>query len=290
MSGPAPGLRPLRPIIAPFMTALGTVVLGGDARGIHLRLPCAPVVCAAGGDTIDLRAVASLLDHAGGAAVYAALPALKATATLDLRMDLVGAPAPGRDVFVDARCEAIDAGSALVIGDAWAGDAAGSARAPIARITGRFVVGLGPGQRPGADSERVREATAAAHVPVAAPQVGSFDELFGGRVDGAEAGAVFTLPPAPWLVGSIALPALHGGVVAAGLMTAAQALAADAAAEAPGLSLKSLTVQYLRAAHLQETRFAARVIKRGGRALYIGVDATQRGGERSSAAMQCLYA
>jgi acyl-coenzyme A thioesterase PaaI-like protein len=123
-------------------------------------------------------------------------------------------------------------------------------------------------------------------VPLAAPSVRCFDELLGGNA----AGPVFTLPPAPWLIGSIALPALHGGVVAAGLMTAAEALAGDAASHVAGLSLKSLTVQYLRAAHVEETRFAARVVKRGGRALYVGAEATQGAGGRSVAALQCLYA
>jgi acyl-coenzyme A thioesterase PaaI-like protein len=284
----AANASPLRQTFTPFMLALDSRVRGGNAQRIRLHLPFAPATCLRGGDATDLRAVASLLDHAGGAAVYAALPDLKATATLDLRMDLAGMPAAGQDVFVDAGCVAIDDGSALVVGEAWGGEAGAdaSARTPIARMTGRFVVGLGPGQRPGGDDRRAREARAAAHVPVVPPRVDSFDELLGGSTGGT----VFTLPPAPWLVGSIALPALHGGAIAAGLMTAAQALAADPATEAPGLRLKSLTVQYLRAAHLEETRFDARVVKRGGRALYLAVDATQRGGERGIATLQCLYA
>lgn len=277
---------PLRKTFTPFMLALGSLVRGDSAQRIRLHLPFSPSTCLRGRDTTDLRAVASLLDHAGGAAVYAALPDLKATATLELRMDVTGMPEPGQDVFVDASCVAIDDGSALVIGEAWGAlsENEPEARTPIARMSGRFVVGLGPGQRPGADDQRAREARAAAHVPVAPPIVCSFEELLGG----ATTGAVFTLPPAPWLVGSIALPALHGGVAAAGLMTAAGALAADAGA--PGLGLKSLTVQYLRAAHLEPTRFAAQVVKQGARALYLGVEATQREGQRGIAAMQCLYA
>lgn len=202
--------RPLRRSLAPFMRALGSFMLGGVGQRIRWRLPFSPAACAPGGDTIDLRAVAALLDHAGGAAVFAALPDLKATATLELRMDLVGTPSPGQDICVDAGCEAIDAGSVLVVGDAWCLDVAGSARRPVARMTGRFVVGVGPGQRPGDDAWRAREATAAAHVAVAPPSLRSFEELLGGMVTGH----AFALPPAPWLVGSIALPALHGGAVA----------------------------------------------------------------------------
>lgn len=275
----------MRQTFTPFMRALGSLMLGGGPR-VRLQLPCSPATCAAAGDATDLRVVAALLDQAGGAAVYAALPELKATATLELRMDLVGRPAPGQQVFVDAGCLAIDAGSALVDGEAWAADSVGSAATPIARLSGRFIVGAGPGQRHGDDAQREREAIAAAHVPVEPPRVRGFEELLGGTMSGH----IYTLPPAPWLIGSIALPALHGGVVAAGLITAAQAIAADTATEAPGLSLKSLTVQYLRAAHVEETRFAARVIKRGGRALYLAAEATQRDDERVIASLQCLYA
>ncbi|HEY4069563.1 MAG TPA: hotdog domain-containing protein [Burkholderiaceae bacterium] len=272
--------------VTPWMLALGGESLGGDSRRIRLRLPFAPASSTeepGAAAAIDLRAVAALLDHAGGAAVYAALPGLKGTATLELHLDLLGKPVPGQDVHASAGCIAVDAASALVTGEAWCGGLSEPhASTPIARLSCRFIVGAGPGQRAGPEAQRLRERTAAEHVPVPPPLVRSFGELLGGRAQGH----AFELPPAPWRVGSIALPALHGGVVAAGLMTAA----ALVAAESPGLSLRSLTVQYLRAAHVEDTRFAATVLKRGARVAYLSAEATQRHGERRVATLQCLYA
>lgn len=271
--------------VTPLMRALGGVSLGGDARQIRLHLPLSAASGTQPGTpvAVDLRAVAALLDHAGGAAVYAALPGLKGTATLELRLDVLGSPAPGQDVYASAGCVAVDAGSALVTGEAWCGESRDQPFAtPIARLSCRFIVGAGPGQRPGPEAQRARELTAAAHVAVPPPRVRSFGELLGGSA----AGHRFDLPPAPWLVGSIALPALHGGVVASGLMSAA----ALVAAESPGLNLRSLTVQYLRAAHVEDTCFAATVLKRSARVAYITAEATQRHGERHVATLQCLYA
>ncbi|GAP37144.1 acyl-CoA thioesterase domain-containing protein [Piscinibacter sakaiensis] len=268
-------------ILTPLMRALGAASLGRDGTRVLARLDCRPPACTVDGSAVDLRAVAALLDHVGGAAVYAAIPGLQGTATLELRLDIVGAPVPGQAVFARAECTSLEAGSALVLGTAWCGDAT-AATMPVARLTGRFVVGVGPGQVPGAEDRHRREARAAAHVPVIAPAADCFDALLGGTVDGT----AFLLPGAPWLVGSIALPALHGGTVAAGLMQAAR----QAAAVAPGLALKSLGVQYLRASHVEETRFGASVVKRGQRAAYIDAEATQRQGERRVARMQCLYA
>ena len=143
---------------APFMRALGTVWLGGDATGVTLRLPCVPATC--GGvhrDAIDLRGVAAVLDHAGGAAVYAALDGARATATLELRLDFLGVPAPGKDLFASAGCAALETGCALIHGQAWCEDAA----APVARMSGRFIVGTGPGQWRGAAQRQPRLDTAA---------------------------------------------------------------------------------------------------------------------------------
>ena len=82
----AANASPLRQTFTPFMLALDSRVRGGNAQRIRLHLPFAPATCLRGGDATDLRAVASLLDHAGGAAVYAALPDLKATATLEINL------------------------------------------------------------------------------------------------------------------------------------------------------------------------------------------------------------
>lgn len=48
--------------------------------------------------------VSTLLDTAGGAAVYLALKAPTPIATLDLRVDFLGPPTPERSVFARAEC------------------------------------------------------------------------------------------------------------------------------------------------------------------------------------------
>lgn len=48
--------------------------------------------------------VTTLLDHAGGLAVWVALGAYRPIATLDLRVDYMRPAAPGRDLLAEARC------------------------------------------------------------------------------------------------------------------------------------------------------------------------------------------
>lgn len=261
----------------PFARALGVRWHGlyGDAAAPTARM-CLPYQAAVADDqgAIDRRAIAALLDHAGAPACYGAGVSKGATATLELRIDFIGEPVPGSDLEVHTRCIASDSATALVVGEAC--HDGGSA---IARMTGRYVVGLGPG-RANDSSERPehRAANAARHAAAAAPAVSSFDGLLGGHVEGE----AFELGFSPWLVGSVALPALHGGVVAAGLMSAARLQG--------GPRLVSLNLLFLRAALAVDTCFTARCLKRGGRAVYVAADAAQHGGERQVATLQALYA
>lgn len=262
----------------PFMRAVGGTWIGGEPEHGHVHLPCTPAVC--GGPTgaaVDQRAVAALLDQAGGVAVFAAANEVGATATLELRVDFVGEPLPGRGVHASAACTEIDGSSALVLGQAWCD----GVTAPLARMTARFILGSGPGQGPKAP-DRTNFAEAVQRLAgTVIPKVESFDELLGGCADGA----VWRLPFEPWLVGAVLLPALHGGVVVAGLMTAARQVVPVNS----GLRLASITVQFKRAGLANETRFAASVLKSGSRALFIDARATQENGHRGVAAIRCLY-
>ena len=181
----------------PFVRTLGAEWLGGDAAGIRMRLPWAAALCGPAPDrAIDLRAVVALLDHAGGSAVYAAQPAA-ATATLELRTDVTGAPRPGAGVTVAARVAALGAGSALVLGEAWCGDLATPA-AVFVRSTARYIVGSGPGQvEASAGYMAARDAAVARYGGVCAPAAADFGDLLGGRPDAA----AWRLPFVPWLVG-----------------------------------------------------------------------------------------
>ena len=273
----------------PFTRALQARWLGlHDAAGAggplaRLRLPCHAAVRGADG-AIDRRALVALLDHAGAPACYGAGVSTGATATLELRIDFAMAPQAGADLLIETRCVTADAWSALVVGEArHDGDAQ-----PVARMSGRYAVGLGPG-RANDDSETpaARAANAARHADAAAPEVAHFDALLGGAFEGED----FVLPFQPWLVGSVALPALHGGVVAAGLMNAASRARPQAGSERKdGLQLVSLNLQFLRAARAEQTCFGAAAFKTGARAAYVAARATQQGGRREVATLQALYA
>ena len=263
----------------PFVRTLGARWLGSDAAGIRMLLPCSSTVCGADGEgRVDLRAVLALMDHAGGAAVYAALPVSLATATLELRFDLVGSlPLPGCNVLAAAAMTADHRGSALVLGQATAGDAA----TPFIRMTARYIVGSGPGQSP-ADTaySTARVHAAVRYAAVSTGSMANFDHTLGGTFS---APGCWRLPFAERLVGSVTLPALHGGVVAAGLLT----VAVQAAQCAPALQLSALTVRYLRAARAVTTTFTAQVIKSGARASFVQGQAVQNG--REVATVQCLF-
>ncbi len=250
-----------------------------------LRLPCRPAASTPQG-SVDLRAVAALLDHAGAPACYAAAVAQGATATLELRIDFADAPPPGQDVLVQARCVHHSDNSALVQAQAQSQPQLAQGRTLLARMQARYVVGLGPGRaNDSRETAADRAERAARHALDLAPPVTCLDELLGLRPSGEQA---FTLAFQPWLVGAVALPALHGGVVAAGLISAVQAAAQQVAGTR--LPLSAVTLQFLRAAAAEETRFAARVLKAGARAVYVQAEATQQGGRRQVASLQALLA
>ncbi|KQP06199.1 acyl-CoA thioesterase domain-containing protein [Pseudorhodoferax sp. Leaf265] len=260
----------------PFMRTLGVCWEGQDAAGIRMRLPCAPAVLDAAGTAVDLRAVVALLDQAGGAAVYAALPSV-AAATLELRVDVLGSPEPGQDVWAHACVHAQSHGSALVLGQAASGSLDAAA---FMRMTARYIVGSGPGQAPADGVYLARRAQAVARFAAAgAPAAGGFD----GTLDGAATPGGWTLPFAERLVGSVTLPALHGGVVGAGLLTAA----VRAGCASPAQRLSAMTVRYLRAARAEASMVTARLAKGGARASFVQARLVQ--GERLVATAHCLF-
>lgn len=250
----------------------------GEGPVARLHLPCRPALCTPDG-AIDLRVVAAVLDQSGAPACYAARASSGITATLALQLDFDVAPEPGRAITVDARCLATDGASALVTG------AARHEGGPVlARLSGRYVVGLGPGRASSSEDPPERRAEQSArHADAQAPAAASFDALLGLR---GEADAP-VLDFQPWQVGSVALPALHGGVVAAGLMSAA---AAAVPADARGLKLTQLSLQYLRAGLAETTHLRAACVQAGRRAVHVSAAATQQGGTRQVATMQALFA
>ena len=77
--------------------------------------------------------VTTLLDHAGGLAVWAALDTFRPIATLDLRVDYMRAAQPGRDLLAEARCYRLTRNLAFV-------------RAPISRLRRHLRLAATPGE------------------------------------------------------------------------------------------------------------------------------------------------
>lgn len=91
--------------------------------------------------------VTTLIDHAGGLAVWAAMKTFRPIATLDLRVDYMRAAAPGRDLIAEARCFRLTASIAFV--RIWAFE--DSPEDPVAAAQAAYVVNSDGGRPPGAN-------------------------------------------------------------------------------------------------------------------------------------------
>lgn len=281
---------------ARFTRAAGLAwVRAGDA-GVYLRLPCASGLRDAAGG-IDPRAIVAMLDHAASAAIYRVIPAATPIATLELRVAFARPASPGGALTLHARTPQIAGGVALV--EATACDEASGA--VVAQAAGSFFVGASPG----GDTERSDTGEAALH-ELGEQTAAHFDsfESFAGLMRGTASASplpgnepnnepnneptgarAVRLPFAPRLIGAESLPALHGGAVAAVLATAGCDLTAGESAH----RLAVLTVQYLRAGRAEETQARAVFDKRGARANFVSVIATQANGTREVARAQCIF-
>ncbi len=265
--GDATRWRPTR-----FTRAAGLVWRSADARSVTMHLPWVGGLSDSSG-AIDARAIMAMLDHAASAAVYRVVAPAIPIATLDLRVAFAGAAPPGCALDFTARTSPAEGGVARV--EAVARVAPDGVEVASAAVS--FFVGASPG----GDAERGdgggvvpgMERQGAAHFA-------SFDAFLG--IQHQPAGAC--LPFMPRLIGAEALPALHGGAVAALLATAACDLAA-----AQPTRLAAINVQYLRAGRAEESTAAATWTKRGARANFVSAIATQAHGTREVARAQCVF-
>lgn len=86
-------------------------------------------------------AITALVDTCSGAAVFSALAEWKPIATLDLRIDYLGAGEPGRDVICRATCYKITRNVAFTRAVAFHDEET----KPIATSQGTFMIGTKPG-------------------------------------------------------------------------------------------------------------------------------------------------
>jgi uncharacterized protein (TIGR00369 family) len=91
--------------------------------------------------------VTTLLDHACGQAVFAALGQPTSIATLDLRIDYMRAAEPGRDIFCRAHCYKVTRSVAFVRASAY-DDRPDD---PVATAQAAFMLNSSEGREPGAN-------------------------------------------------------------------------------------------------------------------------------------------
>lgn len=133
---------------SPQARALGFQTLEiGDGVAI-LKVPYRPEIV---GDpetgVIAGGVVTTLLDHASGQAVHAALSQWTSIATLDLRIDYMRAAEPGRDLLARAHCYKVTRSVAFVRAVAYEDDP----DEPVAAAQAAFMLDSSAGRRPGAN-------------------------------------------------------------------------------------------------------------------------------------------
>ena len=273
----------------PYTCAAGVQYVSAASTSLTLRQPFRATVADGETGAIDQRAVTALLDHACGVAVYLTLPQAAPTATLDLRVAFPQMAAAGEDVVCIALVEYVDDGMAVVSASV---RGARSGRL-VASGNGCFIVGAHPGQGPGktlADPWHSTSPAIAAAAEADAAHYASFEEFLGVNRPVGQPGGMVEIPFQPHLVGAVSLPALHGGVSAAALATAAQQCMAVAGAPVASIArLASISIQYQRAGQAKTLVARARIEKRGGRTSNLSVSATQDDGARIVATAQCVF-
>ena len=284
----------------PHMREIGlTVTALGPGRGA-MRLPDRPDWL---GDPargwLHTGPVTVLADSTCGLAVGAALPKRVPYATLDLRMDYLGAARPGQAVHCEAHCYRLTRSVAFVRGEVWQADR----QMPVASVQATFMLstpaGTHPSQQPArppandaapqatAGATTAADPGAGADAPWLAP-TGNTPALAGSvipyveylRIHLASGGDAppYCLPFQDTLIGNPYLPALHGGVVAGFAETAATLQLVRSVAGAKLPKCIDFSIDYLRAGRAEATYAACEVVRLGGRVALVQVRCWQSKG------------
>ena len=137
----------------PHCRRLGMEVVETGPRRARVRLPYRDELVGDPARRVVFGGViTTLLDHAGGLAVFCSLPELKTIATLDLRIDYLRAADPGCDLVGEAQCYKVTSHVAFVRASAWER----GPDDPFASCLGTFMVGANPIESPTAQLLRAR--------------------------------------------------------------------------------------------------------------------------------------
>ena len=214
-------------------TALGLRTVGRQAHECLMAIDPAGQTIEKGTDRIHPGAMVVLADQCLGSAASGERP--RHLVTLDLRLDWFGPAYDQSPIFCLARTAGSLGRAIYVTGDLTQGEGGPL----IAKASGQFLMGASAGGFAGKNP---------------APQIiaenlgwASFEDFLGLQGETA----AYVLPAATHRIGSVFLPAVHGGITAATLQ---QAMILEAQARRPGenLSLLSSTTQFLNAGAARE--------------------------------------
>ena len=220
-----------------------------------------------------------LADTTCGITAGSALETPGPFATLDLRMDYLRSAQGDLDLVCSATCERLSRSVAFVRGEV---------RQPgrdelVACATATFMrtrpTGGGPAEGPRSavapallpavfrPSPEVLAAAARAQEPALPPGRSPYVDYLDLRQLATEAGPIFRLPFRPDMVGNPAVPALHGGILAA---LGETAMMLHLAATTPGAGGRmpegvDFAIDYLRSARATDTFAQALTVRRGAR-------------------------
>jgi uncharacterized protein (TIGR00369 family) len=143
------------PVTSPMARALGMIAVS-PAPDLVVKIPYREDLV---GDpdtgVIAGGVVTTLLDHASGLAVHAALSQWTSIATLDLRIDYMRPAQPGRDVLARAHCYKVTRSVAFERAVAYEDDPDD----PVAAAQAAFMLDSSAGKKPGANLKPPRGKT-----------------------------------------------------------------------------------------------------------------------------------
>jgi acyl-coenzyme A thioesterase PaaI-like protein len=219
--------------------------------------------------------VTAMLDECCGTAVQLAMDRPRQIATLDLRIDHQRAAAPEQALKAHSVCNRVTRSIAFVRAYAYQEDEA----SPVATATACFMIAdakLGRGRDMISQGYLNYRERYPLEIPPQAPDEAfahsPFAQCLGFRMQGD---GTVVMPFSPKIIGNPVLPALHGGMTATLLETAAAVgIRRELGISAP-LKPVGLTVNYLRSGRALDTYASVSIVKQGRRVVAFDARAWQ---------------
>lgn len=299
----------------PHTQRLGLRVVEVDDHGVVLHQPWRPELCGdRHRELIHSGVLSMLLDTASGASLLPTLPTPEICPTLDLHISHRRPATAGQDLWVRARAVKVTRSLVFTEAEIWQqpGVVIACATGHFMRLGERntpqdFAASLfdgldeapqeavsasrgdaeparSPGARPGPlvseplneplTSELLDQGRASGDISAWLDWI-PYAQYIGVRLSRADEAGQFVLDPLRHNIGNFMLPALHGGVVAAFMETAAVLSALQSGREPRLPRLVDVTLDYLRSAELKPIHAQCRIEREGRRMVHVKVKAWQ---------------